>query len=131
MEVDGVLPGDHLLLPCRSSLPVRHLSSAPGAGGGIRLGGVPRRRERKTLPDTWVAFYRSCTQNDVATWAGWCSGPLLGPSGPGEILWRVGCCGRPLAIASTPTCSGKVYFIPPPFQLEVVLVFSYITFTII
>ena len=27
MEVDGVLPGDHLLLPRRSSLPLRHLSS--------------------------------------------------------------------------------------------------------
>ena len=63
---------------------------APGAGGGIRLGGVPRRRERKTLPDTGVAFYRSCTQNDVATWAGWCSGPLLGPSRPGERLWGRG-----------------------------------------
>lgn len=94
VEVDGVLPGDHLLLPRRSSLPLRHISSAPGAGGRIPLGSVvrccvPRRRERKTLPDTGVAFYMSCPQNDVATWAGWCASPfmrpLLGPRGPWAV----------------------------------------------
>ena len=62
VEVDGVLPGDHLLLPRRRSLLLRHLLSSPplSSGAAIRLGGVPfRRREKKTLPATGVPFIRA------------------------------------------------------------------------
>jgi hypothetical protein len=95
VEVDGVLPGDHLLLPRRSSLPLRHLSSPllrVRVGDSAVWCSAAAREENPT--GDGVAFYMRCTQNDVATWAGWCS-PfmclLLGPRGPGERLWRVGC----------------------------------------
>jgi len=55
VEVDGVLPGDHLLLPRRRSLLLRHLlSSALLRAGAIRL--PFRRREKKTLPATGAPF---------------------------------------------------------------------------
>ena len=61
VEVDGVLPGDHLLLPRRCSLLLGHLlSSALLRGAAIRVGSVPfRRREKKTLPATGVPFIRA------------------------------------------------------------------------
>jgi hypothetical protein len=57
VEVDGVLPGDHLLLPGRSALalPLRHLcSSGLGSGSVVVLGsggarGKPYPREGSLL----------------------------------------------------------------------------------
>jgi hypothetical protein len=61
VEVDGVLPGDHLLLPGRSALafPLRHLRSS--SVGSARLGGGAgfRRREKKALTARGQPFIRA------------------------------------------------------------------------
>jgi hypothetical protein len=78
VEVDGVLPGDDLLLPRRCSLLLRHLLSSALLRGGDSARGcsVPAAREENPTSDGG-AFYMSGTQSD-------------GPRGPLKGLWAVG-----------------------------------------